>query len=65
MSESSSKLFGHALRELREAREYSQEDLANESDLDRTYISMLERGIKNPTLQKRRPKNPKGRRSLK
>lgn len=51
MSDQSSKLFGLALKELRTSRGVSQEELAAESDLDRTYISMLERGIKNPTLQ--------------
>lgn len=43
--------FGNVLREVRKNRSMSQEELADASDLDRTYISMLERGIKNPTLQ--------------
>lgn len=42
--------FGHALKEARLALGMSQEQLALESDLDRTYISMLERNVKNPTL---------------
>ena len=46
-----SKLFGLALREVRMNRGMSQEELAHKSELDRTYISMLERGIKNPTIQ--------------
>ena len=46
----SAKLFGYALREVRKNRNFSQETLASTSGLDRTYISMLERGIKNPTL---------------
>lgn len=50
MNDYSSKFFGQALKELRTSRGYSQEELAEESELDRTYISMLERGIKNPTL---------------
>lgn len=28
----------------------SQADLAHLSDLDRTYISMIERGVKSPTI---------------
>lgn len=42
--------FGLALRECRQRAGLSQEDLALESELDRTYISMLERNIKAPTL---------------
>lgn len=44
------KRFGQALRLARLNREWSQEELAHRSNLDRTYISMLERGIRNPTL---------------
>jgi transcriptional regulator with XRE-family HTH domain len=42
--------FGEVLRELRQAKHFSQEALAQESDLDRTYISLLERGLRQPTL---------------
>ena len=42
--------FGEVLRQLREQRGLSQQDLAFESDLDRTYISLLERGLRQPTL---------------
>jgi len=42
--------FGAVLRELRERRGFSQEGLAFESELDRTYISLLERGKRQPTL---------------
>ncbi|MFY7994063.1 MAG: LexA family protein [Bacteriovoracaceae bacterium] len=45
-----SKLFGQILKEVRQNRMLSQEELAEASDLDRTYISMLERGLKNPTI---------------
>ena len=44
------KAFGRALREFREAKDLSQEALAFEADLDRTYISLLERGIRQPSL---------------
>jgi DNA polymerase V len=42
--------FGRALKELRMVAGLSQEELALESELDRTYISMLERGKKTPTI---------------
>jgi transcriptional regulator with XRE-family HTH domain len=42
--------FGLALRELRRERGLSQEELAAKSDLHRTYISLLERGQKSPSL---------------
>ena len=45
------KNFGNALREIRNAAQISQEKLALDCGLDRTYISMLERGIKIPTLK--------------
>lgn len=42
--------FGTAFRNARLAQGLTQEDFANESG--RTYISELERGVKQPTLQK-------------
>jgi transcriptional regulator with XRE-family HTH domain len=42
--------FGRRLRELRIARGYSQEELADRADLDRTYISGIERGRRNVSL---------------
>jgi transcriptional regulator with XRE-family HTH domain len=42
--------FGWVLRSLRRARGLSQEDLAAIADLDRTYPSLLERGLRTPTL---------------
>jgi len=42
--------FGEVLRELRTAQNLSQEKLALNSGLDRTYISMLERGKRQPSL---------------
>jgi transcriptional regulator with XRE-family HTH domain len=44
------KAFGQALRARREALDLSQEELAFRSEVHRTYISELERGIKNPSL---------------
>jgi transcriptional regulator with XRE-family HTH domain len=45
------KAFGQALRRLRTARQLSQEQLGFESGFDRTYISLLERGVQSPTLR--------------
>ncbi len=44
------KVFGQVLKQRREFLNLSQEELAFEAGLHRTYISLLERGIKSPTL---------------
>jgi transcriptional regulator with XRE-family HTH domain len=45
------RAFGVRLRELRRESGWgSQEDFAHHADMDRTYISGLERGVRNPTL---------------
>ncbi|MGK5083985.1 helix-turn-helix transcriptional regulator [Bdellovibrionota bacterium FG-1] len=44
------KRFGTVLRQYRNARNLSQEELAFRSNVDRTFVSMLERGVKQPTL---------------
>ena len=44
------EIFGKVLRELREAKNISQEKLAEYCELDRTYISLLERGLRQPTI---------------
>ena len=38
------------LRRLRVERELSQDALALEADVDRTYVGRLERGLENPTV---------------
>ena len=43
-------LVARNLRRLRVARNVSQEDLAVDADIDRTYVSRLERGRENPTV---------------
>lgn len=45
------KVFGQVLRDIRQKRNLSQETLGFESGYHRTYISLLERGQKMPTLQ--------------
>ncbi|TAL18577.1 XRE family transcriptional regulator [bacterium] len=42
--------FGKTLRELRKARNLSQEEVAFESGLDRSFISLLECGHQQPSL---------------
>jgi transcriptional regulator with XRE-family HTH domain len=44
------KVFGEELRRVRKAAQMTQEELAFRAELDRTYISLLERGSKSPTL---------------
>ncbi|UAY55693.1 helix-turn-helix domain-containing protein [Arachidicoccus terrestris] len=43
-------IVGNKLKEARIEKGISQEDLSINSGLDRSYISMLERGKRNPTL---------------
>jgi transcriptional regulator with XRE-family HTH domain len=45
-----STVFGQVLREQRLARELSQEGLALAADVDRTFVSQMERGIRQPTI---------------
>ena len=42
--------FGRVLRAARREKGLSQEDLAGDADFDRTYPSLLERGLRTPTL---------------
>ena len=44
------KAFGNVLRKSRKSKLLSQEELAHLAQVDRTYISMLERGLRNPTI---------------
>lgn len=44
------RAFGKALREQRLQHQFSQDALAFEAGLDRTYISLLELGHRSPTL---------------
>ncbi len=42
--------FGQTLRHFRKKIKFSQEKLSQESGLDRSYISLLERGLRQPSL---------------
>jgi transcriptional regulator with XRE-family HTH domain len=45
------KVFGWNVREAREARGLTQEDLEGMTGLRRSYISDLERGTRNPSIR--------------
>ena len=42
--------FGQAVRQLREARGWSQEELAARAELNRSYLGEIERGAATPSL---------------
>lgn len=44
------RTFGQALRVVRKSRNLTQLKLARRCDLDRTFISLLERDLRQPTL---------------
>jgi transcriptional regulator with XRE-family HTH domain len=44
------ELFGAVVRELREARGWTQEDLAERADMNASYLGFVERGDNVPTL---------------
>ncbi len=43
--------LGRSVRRRREARELTQEKLAEKAGLDPTYISGIERGLRNPGIK--------------
>jgi len=45
------KKFGQRIREERSKQRISQEELGFRTGLDRTYISGIERGARNPSLK--------------
>lgn len=45
-----SEAFGVVLSELRHRAGLTQEELSFQASLDRSYISLLERGLRSPTL---------------
>ena len=44
-------LFGERVRELRQKREWSQEEFADIAELDRSYIGCIERGERNVSIE--------------
>lgn len=46
----SRRLIAHNLKRIRLTQRQSQEALALEADVDRTYLSDLERGVANPSV---------------
>ncbi len=46
-----SAAFAEVVRELRAKRRLSQEDLAHDAGLHRTYVGLIERGLRNPTIE--------------
>ncbi|MEL6413687.1 MAG: helix-turn-helix transcriptional regulator [Pseudomonadota bacterium] len=44
------KRFGKRVKALREAKGWSQEELADRAGMHQTYISAVERAVRNPTL---------------
>ncbi len=45
------RAFGSSIKRLREAKGFTQEAIAEKADLDRTYISDVERGARNPGVR--------------
>ncbi len=43
--------FGKAIRRRRRELDFSQEELAERAELHRTYVSDIERGERNPSLE--------------
>ena len=47
----SNKQLGMRIKYLRSMKHWSQEDLALEANVNKNYISDLERGMRNPTVK--------------
>jgi len=43
--------FGRNVAHIRDERGFSQDKLAEKADLDRTYLSGIERGVRNPGIK--------------
>jgi transcriptional regulator with XRE-family HTH domain len=49
--ETAAAKLGRRIRQLRDAKGWSQERLAEEADMDRSYIAGIEVGARNPSLK--------------
>ena len=49
--ESLLRSVGARVRKCREQREWTQEDLAERAELDRSYIAGIEAGLRNPSIK--------------
>ncbi|MGD0991740.1 MAG: helix-turn-helix transcriptional regulator [Gemmatimonadales bacterium] len=49
--ESVSAVFARVLRREREAQRLSQEALAHRAGVHRTYVGLIERGLRKPTIE--------------
>ncbi len=43
--------LGRRMRQLREAKGWTQETLAERADMDRSYVAGIEAGIRNPSIK--------------
>lgn len=43
-------VFGHNVSRIRLSKKWTQEQLSEKANLHRTYVSGIERGVRNPTL---------------
>ena len=43
--------FGHVLRRLRKEAGLSQEQLSFEAEIERNFVSLIERGVNQPTIR--------------
>ena len=46
-----SAAFAEVVRDQRAKKGVSQEDLAHDAGLHRTYVGLIERGLRNPTIE--------------
>jgi transcriptional regulator with XRE-family HTH domain len=44
------RILARNVQRFRKEKGWSQEDLADAADLHRTYVSAVERGVRNPTI---------------
>ena len=50
MSQDVNRCFGQAVRRMRQQRRWTQEFLAERTNLNRNFLSLVERGARSPTL---------------